>query len=156
MTRVCGFEHRRDGLLISPYGRLSASRSTLDMFTEEGGGVYNLTYDEQVVESLSGTLGLRFEHSRPMDWGNLTSRARLEYTHEFENSSEARIGYADRGTFPYAIDVEGYSRDELAIGLGFDAQLGELWTLGLDYRTAFGTDGDSRDQTVAVKLDVRF
>ncbi|WCR02156.1 autotransporter domain-containing protein [Paracoccus saliphilus] len=153
---TAGYEHRRDGLLISPYGRLSGSRSTLDMFTEEGGGVYNLSYDEQVVETLSGTLGLRFEHSRPMDWGNLTSRARIEYTHEFENSSEARIGYADLGTFPYAIDVEGYSRDELAIGLGLDAQIGEFWTLGLDYRTAFGTDGDSRDQAVAVKLDVRF
>lgn len=153
---TAGFEHREDGLLISPYGRLSASRSTLDMFSEEGGGVYNLTYDEQVIETLSGTLGLRFEHSRPMDWGSLTSRARLEYTHDFEGSSEARIGYADLGTFPYAIDVEGYSRDELAIGLGLDAQIGDLWTLGLDYRTAFGTDGDSRDQTVAVKLDVRF
>ncbi len=153
---TAGYELRRDGVLISPYGRLSGSRSTLDMFTENGGGVYNLTYDEQIVKTLSGTLGLRFEQSRPTGGGQLTSRARFEYTHEFENSSQARLGYADLGTLPYIIDADGFSRDQLAIGLGFDAQIGELWTLGLDYRTAFGTDGDSQDHTVAFKLDVRF
>ncbi|WP_186445098.1 autotransporter domain-containing protein [Mesorhizobium sp. J18] len=151
-----GYEYRNDGLLISPYGRLSGSHSTLDAFTESGAGMWNLIYGEQTIDTLSGTLGLRFAYDIPMEWGVLTPRGRLEYTHDFEGSSRASLGYADLGTLPYELDIEGFSRDHLAIGLGFDAQIGDNTTLGFDYSTAFGTNGDSQDHTFGLTLGMRF
>ena len=151
-----GYEYRNDGLLISPYGRLSGSHSTLNAFTETGAGLWNLTYGEQTIDTLSGTLGLRFQYAIPTTWGAITPRGRIEYTHDFEGSSRASLGYADLGTLPYTLDIEGFSRDHIAVGLGFDAQIGEGWNLGFDYSTAFGTDGDSQDHTFGVKLGVQF
>src|SRR5690606_27108481 len=73
-----GYEFRNEGLLISPYGRLSGSHSTLDAFTETGAGMWNLIYGQQTIDTLSGTLGLRFQYAIPMEWGVLTPRGRLE------------------------------------------------------------------------------
>ncbi|MET3579039.1 uncharacterized protein with beta-barrel porin domain [Mesorhizobium robiniae] len=151
-----GYEYRRDGLLISPYGRLSGSRSRLDGFTETGAGLDNLTFGEQEIDTLSGTLGLRLEKAMPMGWGVLTPRLRLEYTHDFEGSSRASMGYADLGTLPYGFDVEAFSQDLLSVGLGFDAQMGDGWNFGMNYSTVVGTDGDSQDHTVSAKVGIRF
>uniref|UniRef100_UPI0025EEBE80 autotransporter outer membrane beta-barrel domain-containing protein n=1 Tax=uncultured Nitratireductor sp. TaxID=520953 RepID=UPI0025EEBE80 len=151
-----GYEHRRDGLLLSPYGRLEASHSTLDAFTETGGGLYSLTYGEQTIDTLSGALGLRAKYAIAMSWGVFTPRGRLEYTHDFEGSNGASLGYADIGGLPYALDIGPFSRDFLTVGLGFDADIGETWTLGFDYRTAFGTDDDSHDHTFGLKLGATF
>ncbi len=153
---AAGYEYRDEGLLISPYGRLTGSHSTLDMFSETGAGLWNLIYGEQTIDTLSGTLGLRLQYAIPTGWGTLTPRGRLEYTHDFEGSSRASLGYADLGTLPSALDIPGFSRDHLAVGLGLDARIGEDVTLGFEYRTAFGTNGDSRDHTFGVKLGARF
>ncbi len=153
---TAGYEHRQDGWLASPYGRLEASRSKLDGFTEKGGGIQGLAYADQIVDTLSGVLGLRLEYAMPMDWGLLKPRARLEYTHDFEGSSRASLGYTDIGTMPYGIDIDLFSRDYLTIGLGFDAQIGDVWNLGFDYRTAYGSGGISRDHTFAMKVGASF
>ncbi|MGN6765185.1 MAG: autotransporter outer membrane beta-barrel domain-containing protein, partial [Rhizobiaceae bacterium] len=153
---TAGYEYRDEAWLVSPYGRLEASRSKLDGFTEQGGGIYGLTYGDQTVDTLSGVLGLRLEYAMPMGWGVLKPRARLEYTHDFEGSSRVSLGYTDVGTMPYGIDVDPFSRDYLTIGLGVDAQIGDAWNLGFDYRTAYGSGGASRDHTFAIKVGSTF
>ncbi|CCV15168.1 autotransporter outer membrane beta-barrel domain-containing protein [Mesorhizobium sp. STM 4661] len=151
-----GYEYRRERWLVSPYGRLEASRSNLDGFAESGGGIWDLTYGDQTMDTLSGVLGLRLEYAIAMDWGVLKPRARFEYTHDFEGSSRASLGYSDIGTLPYALDIEPTSSEYLTVGLGFDARIGESWTLGFDYRTAYGSGGDSRDQTFAARVGAMF
>ena len=151
-----GYEYRNEGLLISPYSRISGSHSTVETFTETGAGVWNLAYGEQTVNTLSATLGMRLEHAIPMSWGVLTPGGRIEYTRDFSGSSRASIGYADLGTLPYELVVDASSRDHVTIGLGLEAQIGASWTLGFDYGTAFATNGNNRDHTFGVKLDVRF
>ncbi|WP_274423239.1 autotransporter domain-containing protein [Chelativorans sp. YIM 93263] len=151
-----GYEYRQDHWLISPYGGLEASRSKLDGFSEIGGGIWGLTYGDQTLDTLYGTLGLRFEHAIPRAWGVLTPRGRIEYTHDFEGSSRASLSYTDVGSLPYAIEFDPLSRDRLTIGLGFDALIGESWNLSFDYRTAFGSGGRSRDHTLAVKVGGQF
>ncbi|NGN39688.1 autotransporter domain-containing protein [Mesorhizobium sp. CGMCC 1.15528] len=151
-----GYEYRQDRWLLSPYGRLEASRSKLDAFSESDGGIWGLTYGDQTIDTLSGILGLRLEYALSMDWGVFKPRARLEYTHDFEGSSRASLGYADIGTLPYSIDIDQFSRDHLTIGLGFDAQIGDAWNLGFDYQTAYGSGGQSQDHTFAIKVGARF
>lgn len=153
---TAGYEHRQDSWLVSPYGRLEASRSKLDGFTESGGGIYGLTYGDQTIDTLSGVLGLRLEYAMPMDWGVLKPRARLEYTHDFEGSSRVSLGYTDIGTMPYGIDIDPFSRDYLTIGLGFDTEVGDGWNLGFDYRTAYGSGGNSRVHSFAIKVGASF
>lgn len=152
---TAGYEFRRPDSLISPYGRLSGSHSTLDGFTETGGDIYNLTFGKQTVDTLSGTLGLRIENNIPTSWGLLTPRARFEYTHDFAGSSRVSLGYADIGTTPYALDADAFSNDYLSIGLGVDAQIGGI-AFGLNYSTAVGSNGDSQDHTIAARIGMKY
>jgi len=153
---TAGYENRQDGWLISPYGRLEASRSTLDGFTESGGSIYRLNYGDQKIDTLSGVLGLRLEYAMTMDWGVLKPRARLEYTHDFNGSSRISLGYTDIGTMPYGIDIDPLSSDYLTIGFGFDAHVGDSWNLAFDYRTVYGSGENGRDHTFAVKVGAPF
>lgn len=151
-----GYEYRNQGLLASPYARLEGSRSTLRSFTETGAGMWNLTYGEQTVNTVSGALGMRFGYDIPIRKGTITPRGRFEYIRDFSGSSRARLGYADLGTMPYAVDVAGASRHRLALELGLDVQLGAGTAIGFDYRTAFGTHHDRRDHSFGLKLRVLF
>lgn len=151
-----GYEYRNQGLLASPYARLEGSRSTLRSFTETGAGMWNLAYGEQTVNTVSGALGIRFGYDIPIRKGTITPRGRFEYIRDFSGSSRARLGYADLGTMPYAVDVAGASRHRLALELGLDAQLGAGTAIGFDYRTVFGTHHDRRDHSFGLKLRVLF
>lgn len=151
------YEHRRDGWLLSPYGRLEASWSRLDTYTEAGAGLFNLVYGEQSLTTLAGMLGLRAQYAMATGWGVLTPKARLEYTHDFSGSSRASMGYADLGNgLPYGFDIEASARDHFGIGLGFDASFGDGWLLGFDYSTALATGGNSQDHSIAVRIGSRW
>lgn len=154
---TAAYEHRRDGWLLSPYGRIEASWSRLDTYREVGAGLYNLVYGEQALSTLAGVLGLRAQYAVATGWGVFTPKARIEYTHDFSGSSRANMGYADLGDdLPYGFDIDVMSRDYLGIGLGFDAGFDNGWLLGFDYNTALGTDGGSQDHTLAVKIGARW
>lgn len=151
------YEHRWDGWLLSPYGRLEASWSRLDTYTEAGAGLFNLVYGEQSLTTLAGVLGLRARYAMATDWGVFTPKARLEYTHDFSGSSRASMGYADLGNgLPYGFDIEASVRDHFGIGLGFDASFGDGWLLGFDYSTALATSGSSQDHSIAVRIGSRW
>lgn len=152
-----GYDHRDDRLLLSPYGRLEAAWSRLDSFSETGAGVYNLVFGKQDASMVAGVLGLRARYAIPMPWGMLTPRGRVEYTHDFSGSSRASMGYADLSNgLPYGFDVDAVSHDYVSLGLGFDALFPNGWTIGFDYGATLGLDGDSQDQTLAMRLSARF
>ncbi|WP_455296992.1 autotransporter domain-containing protein [Brucella pituitosa] len=151
-----GYEHREDGLLVSPYSRIDAAFTRLDGFAESGAGSYSLAYGSQSFDMLAGVIGLRGEYAIPMDWGALNTRGRLEYTHDFTGWSQASMGYADLGTLPYTLDLDSYMRDYLTVGLGVDAKLDNDVTLGFDYRTAFNFDGTAQNHTFGVRIGGNF
>ena len=82
-----GYEYRDGNLLASPYARVNASWSTLDAFTESGGGVFALQYGTQTVNSFTGGFGLRAAYQLNEAWGAITPRMRIEYAHEFAGAS---------------------------------------------------------------------
>lgn len=154
-----GYEMRSPrGLLFAPYGRLWGSSTTLDAFTETGAGIWNLTFAEQTADTLSGTLGMRLENDFALDdeGGRLTGRFRFEYTHDFEGSSIANLGYADIGLLLYQIDAPSFSKNYLSFGLGFDAHLSSGTLLGVSYDGSAGLNGDSVQHLVQLKLAVPF
>ncbi|MGI6854427.1 putative Ig domain-containing protein [Mesorhizobium sp. 1B3] len=153
---TAAYEFRDETWLISPYGTVEVSHSRLGGFAETGGGIHGLTYSDQTVATLSGILGIRANYASRTDWGVLTPGVRAEYTHDFAGSSRASLGYTDLGGLPYAIEVDPEARDFMTLGLSLDMRFENDWNLGFDYRTAFGTNGDSQDHTFGAKFGVRF
>ena len=149
------YEFRDETWLISPYSRLEFSRSWLDGFTESGGGVYGLTYGDQTIDTLSGVLGIRANYAFQIDWGTLTPGIRAEYTHDFQGSSRASLGYTDLGGLPYLIDVDPDSRDYVTLGPSIDMAFENGIDLGLDYRTSFGGSGN-QDHVFGLRFGGRF
>ncbi|WP_183085193.1 putative Ig domain-containing protein [Trinickia fusca] len=137
-----GYERRDSTWLISPYGRLSVSESTLDQFSETGAGLNALTYFAQTVTTVSGTLGLRSELEQKTRWGTFLPYARVEYQHDFNGQSNAGLAYADLASFGPAYTVSGspYGRDSMQIGVGTKFRTG-VFTFGLDYSVMFGMGG---------------
>ena len=151
-----GYEHRQGGLLFSPYGRIESAYTRLDGFDEAGAGPYGLAFGQQTFDMLAGVAGTRAEYAMPMDWGVFNTRGRLEYTHDFTGSSQASMGYADLGTLPYTLDLDSYMRNYLSVGLGIDVKVDSGMVLSFDYRTAFGFDGDARNDTIGIRLGSSF
>ncbi|SPA24752.1 conserved hypothetical protein [Cupriavidus taiwanensis] len=137
-----GYEYRSEAWLVSPYGRLSVSDSTLDPFTETGAGFSALKYFGQTVTTVSGTLGLRTEYATSTRWGLFLPFARLEYQHDFSGQSDAGLAYADlAGTGPaYTVGNAPYGRDRLQLGLGGKLRRRSM-TFGLDYNVMVGMGG---------------
>ncbi|MGD7246808.1 putative Ig domain-containing protein [Ralstonia pseudosolanacearum] len=137
-----GYEHRDSVWLFSPYGRLSVSESTLDPFSETSAGLNALTYFQQTVTTVSGTLGLRTEYAQKTRWGTFLPYARVEYQHDFNGQSNAGLAYADLASAGPAYYVMGspYGRDRMQVGLGTKFRTGPL-TFGLDYSVMVGMGG---------------
>lgn len=154
---TAGYEYRNEGLLLSPYARANLSYSTLNRFTETGAGLFALRYDEQSVNTLTSSFGLRAEYKMPVSWGLVTPRARIEYGHDFDASSRATMAYADWiGGPEYVLETDPADRDFLVVGLGADVAFGGSWTLGVDYRTERGAAAPAAAQGRHQVLNVSF
>ena len=153
-----GYEYRPGNLLASPYARVNASWSTLDAFTESGGGVFALQYGTQTVNSLTGGFGLRAAYKLAQAWGAITPRMRIEYAHEFAGASIATVAYADlvgAGGSTYALPITQTGSDFVTTGLGVDLNFINSWILSLDYRSAFGQE-KTPPQMLQMKLMTKF
>ncbi|WP_416066529.1 autotransporter domain-containing protein [Rhizobium sp. ZK1] len=151
---TAAYEFRNRTWLVSPYGRFELSRSWLDGFTENGGGIYGLTYGDQTVDTAAGVIGLRLSYTMLMDWGALTPGMRAEYTHDFASSSRLRLGYADIGTLPYQFEAEESGDDYSTLGLSLDAALLNNWAVGVEYRAAVGSG--RQDHAVGIRVRSEF
>lgn len=147
-----GFEHRTPASLLSPYGRVAFSRSQLNAFAETGGGPYGLTYHDQTVRSLTGTLGLRGEFNRKVSAGLLSPRFRVEYSHDFEDANDALLSYTDWLGGPiYRLAVDPIDRDQLRLELGADLTIRSGLRIGVDFDNMIAKDSDSQGVRITVQ-----
>jgi len=136
-----GREMMREGWRLAPYGRLSMTRSVLDAFAETSGGPYALAYDEQVVQTTTGGLGIILDSGRDVRWGRLRTRALLEYAHEFQDAARAGLAYVDWLNGPrYEATLPPWADDRVRAGLGMDLLQDSGVTLGFDYQLGVGAD----------------
>ena len=132
---AAGYEHRDNGLLLSPYGRLDFTADKLKQTSETGGGQFSLTYFDQTSHSLRSALGVRVESSHETAFGLATPRLRVEYQHGFEGSASAQLAYTDliNGT-RYGVTTDPTSRNSITLGVGSDFTLRNGVKLGIDYQ----------------------
>lgn len=140
---AAGYEFRKNGVLLSPYGRLDYALDRFKQATETGAGLNALTYFDQDVKTLQLALGLRAESGHSTGFGWVMPRLRLEVKHDFEGEEAATISYADQFLGPrYSVTPTGMKRNALVLGVGSDFYFRGGLKLGIDYQlqTSFGPD----------------
>lgn len=148
-----GYEYVEGKFLLSPYGRFDMVHTRLDQSTEDGGGIYNLTYLDQTSRSSKLSLGLRGETTFEIDNGTVKPSLRFEYQHEFTEPGVANMMYADdlNGRV-YALDMENTDHNTMVLGLGLDFALCKSWQTGLSYKFSHSTSSSSQMQSFGIHL----
>lgn len=149
-----GYEHAGgDGMTLTGYGRLDASRTRLDAYREHGLGLYDLAYGSQTIDSSGASLGV--EGSFPI----LTARGdvfrpywMLEYRQSLDNRSDVDLNYVilpvDDG---YALGMRSFGDNALTYGGGIDLDVAAGWTLSLLARRQHG-DGQRPSSSFGLTL----
>ena len=140
---AAGIEHVKDGLLLSPYGRLDFGVTRLDEAFESGAGASALAYFDQTLRTLQFSLGLRAESRHETSFGWALPRLRMELKHEFSDDRQATVAYIDQFAGPrYSVTPAGLNRDSLLAGIGSDFVLRSGLKLSVDYQVerTFGSD----------------
>jgi len=147
--------HHARGLNLSPYGRIEATRSVLDAFTEEGGGVFALAYDEQATTTVIGALGVKGDYAFKTRLGRTIPSFRIEYAYDLKGTGTARLRYADwLDGEVYALKASPLDKNRMLYGLGLDLVRGSGMRLGLDYEGMLS--GDQTSSTVRFMLETPF
>ena len=140
---TAGWDFRDGRRLFSPYGRLSATRSELDAFTETSGGPYALSYEAQTVETLTGALGVRWAWVVPVAFGEVVPRVRLEYGHDFQGADRADVSYADwLGGPTFGVRIDPLSENRILGGFGLDLFTSGGSRFGFDYEAGFSENAE--------------
>ena len=134
-----GYQYREDRFRITPYGRLDFTNSTLDRFSETAIRGAALTYFDQSVTTISGTLGFKGEATVPLGWGTLLPFLKVEFQHDFEGDSRATLAYADLAAAgpAYVVPGDPVDSNHVQFGAGAELKLG-TFSVGLSYDTMFG------------------
>lgn len=139
-----GYDFRRNNFLLSPFSRLDVSSTNFDAY-EENGGASALRYDKSEINLMSLTAGVRGEYVFRRKWGSLAPSAGLEYTHNFRDTVQQKMGYLEEtGAFPYTTRTQALSTNQLGATVGIEAKFKQGVTLGGEYREVFSRSGKER------------
>jgi len=143
------------GMTTDLYARLDAREIVLDGFTETGGGLGALIWDEIQQASLSVNAGAAWRWSfDTRRHGLLRPSARLEWSHELEDVGVQGVRYADWAASPtYLVPLDAWSRNTIKIDLGAEWVLTDRLMLGLGLRSSLGDAGASHGGDIRIKYD---
>ncbi|QNN46135.1 IPT/TIG domain-containing protein [Thermomonas brevis] len=137
-----GYTQQGERMELTGYGRLEASRTTLDAYQESGLGIYDLAYREQSIDDSALALGLegrwRMRAIQPY-WS-------LEYRDALRNGTDAAINYVIApASDDYLLGLRSIANRMWTLGAGFDMQLASGWQMSFQYRReqASGVTGNS-------------
>ncbi|MCM2474840.1 tandem-95 repeat protein [Rhizobium sp. CG5] len=149
-----GYDWKADGWLISPHGRISASRSILDAVSETGADWENIAYGEQQIDSLKATLGLTVSHDIRLEDMVLTPELTLDFSHALQEDDDIAVSYADGGG---AYVIDGTSGRTNSMSTVFALKLATVKGAALTGRYGATFDGDGlRSQRFGLDLGGRF
>ena len=131
----------------SAYGRVDWLHANLDPYTEAGAGIYSLTFAKRDLTSLASVLGMRI--SLPL--AGWTPRLRGEWRHEFRDSSDQLLDYADVAGLRYRVRGDDWLRDVFTAEVGADVPLGLGWVIGADIGGGLGSNATYGTGKVSVR-----
>ena len=107
------------------------------------------------MDTDTGTIGVRIDYRREVNWGLLSPQFRVEYQHDFKGNGAQTMRYADLATGPfYRADLADFDRSRLMLGLGLLFDLDNDWSFKLDYRGLIGSD--DKDHGFQFNVDRKF
>jgi outer membrane autotransporter protein len=144
---------RGERLTSDFYARLDARDITLDGFTETGGGLSALDWDEIEQKSLSANLGASWRWTLDSRrYGRFVPTARVEWSHELEDIGAQGVRYADWTASPtYLVPLNAWSRNAINLNLGTEWSLSDRLMFSLGYRGALGDASTSHGAQIGMK-----
>lgn len=147
-----GYEHRNAGMTLTGYGRIEASRSTLDSYRESGAGLYDLVYREQTVRNSAVALGLEGAYLSSNPDARVRPFWSIEYRQALDDKGDAYLNYVvGPRAQDYQLRMQSYNDHALSIAAGMDVRLQQGWFMSL----LLGheqTRGSSRATSIGLRL----
>lgn len=147
-----GYEHRTAGISLAGYGRVEASRSTLDSYHERGAGLYDLVYREQVVRNSAVALGLEGAYLPTDPEARVRPFWSIEYRQALDDKGDAYMNYVvGPRAQDYQLRMQSYNDHALSIAAGMDVRLQRGWFMSL----LLGheqTRGSSRASSIGLRV----
>ena len=140
---TAGYELHDKNTLLSPYARYDYADDRLNAVSETGAGIWSLNYADQNFTSQQVTLGLRSELQYDMKFGRIVPRARVEYQHHFNGSSQSTVAYADLIASRYSLTVPSASANSMLVGMGSGFRLNNGLNIDLDYQWWHSSDHET-------------
>ena len=126
-----GYAHQGASMNLTGYGRLDASRTTLDAYREHGLALYDLAYREQVVDSRTAAIGLEGQWQLG-EAGRVRPFWSVEYRQALEDKGDAAINYVLMpAATDYRLRMSSYNDNALSLSAGLDVTLRRGWLLSL-------------------------
>ena len=130
-----GYEHRADKSVLTGYGRLDASRTTLDTYRETGLGIYDLIYAEQDVDSSTAAVGVEGRYDFWTEVAMVRPFWTLEWRQALQNRGNAGINYVVQpNTSDYVLGLRSYNDNVAALGAGVDIGFGNGWSMSFHFK----------------------
>ncbi|MCH8041815.1 MAG: autotransporter outer membrane beta-barrel domain-containing protein [Nitrospinae bacterium] len=119
---LAGHDHSIGNLTFGPRVGLNFSHNDIDSYSETGGGGLALSYDDQDVTSLQGTLGIQGSAAVSTPYGVWVPQATADYVHEFENDQrDITVQFAGDGRATptkFSFQTEKPVRNFFNLGIG--------------------------------------
>ena len=126
-----GYAHQGASMSLTGYGRLDASRTTLDAYREHGLALYDLAYREQVVDNRTAAIGLEGQWQLG-EAGRVRPFWSVEYREALEDKGDAAINYVLMpAATDYRLRMSSYNDNALSLSAGLDVTLRRGWLLSL-------------------------
>ena len=139
---------------FGPTGGLRYSRTAIDGYREAGAGPLNLTVDDQLNESMIGSVGLRGESRLESGIGTVVSQFHLSYEHEFRDSDH-RVGVSMAGAGAASLTADRADGDALKFDAALGVQFDENVLGVVDYDASIAPGGDD-DHAVYARIKIGF
>ncbi|MDC1165582.1 autotransporter domain-containing protein [Candidatus Thioglobus sp.] len=138
---------------LSPYGKIHASRTWYDGYSESGGATA-LTYGEQTIDSTVLSTGIDVDYMIPIHKGNIRPFAKFEYGADVSGSSTVNMHYNNETT-NYQLQLDNKADSNWKFVIGTDMYTKDEWDSSISYeRTEAVNAGYSN--SLAVKVGLRF
>ncbi|MDC0407655.1 autotransporter domain-containing protein, partial [Candidatus Thioglobus sp.] len=138
---------------LSPYGKIQASRTWYDGYSESGGATA-LTYGEQTIDSTVLSAGVDVDYMIPIHKGNIRPFAKFEYGADVSGSSTVNMHYNNEVT-NYQLQLDNKADSNWKFVLGADMYTKEEWDSSISYERTEAVNAGYSD-SLAVKVGLKF
>ncbi len=138
---------------LSPYGKIHASRTWYDGYSETGGATA-LTYGEQTIDSTVLSAGVDADYLIPIKNGNIRPFMKFEYGADVSGSSTVNMHYNNETT-NYQLQLDNKADSNWKFVLGTDMYTKDEWDSSISYERTEAVNAGYSD-SLAIKVGLKF